>query len=147
MQFISDYVDVKRGKKQAEYIFPELEPILGVTNGVITYQEHIMSIVKVIGGYSMGNAAALMKLMSKKKFDKVEHEKPIFMEGAMKRGYDEEKLNQLWEKLLLFANYGFNKAHSASYATVAYWTAYLKAHYPLEFMAALLEGDLDNLIG
>lgn len=144
MQFISDYVDVKRGKKQVEYIFPELEPILSVTNGVITYQEHIMSIVRTIGGYTLGSAAALMKLMSKKKFDKVEHEKPIFMEGAMKNGFDEEKLNQLWDKLLLFANYGFNKAHSASYATVAYWTAYLKAHYPLEFMAALLEGDLEN---
>jgi len=144
MQFISEYVAVKNGKKKVEYIFPELEPILKVTNGVITYQEHIMSIAKEIGGYSMGNAAALMKLMSKKKFDKVEHEKPIFMEGAMKKGFDETKLNELWEKLLLFANYGFNKAHSASYATVSYWTAYLKAHYPLEFMAALLEGDLDN---
>jgi DNA polymerase III subunit alpha len=144
MQFISEYVAVKQGKKKVEYIFPELEPILKVTNGVITYQEHIMSIVKEIGGYTMGNAAALMKLMSKKKFDKVEHEKPIFMEGAMKKGFEEGKLNELWEKLLLFANYGFNKAHSASYATVSYWTAYLKAHYPLEFMAALLEGDLDN---
>lgn len=144
MQFISEYVAVKRGEKKAEYIFPELEPILCVTNGVITYQEHIMSIVRTIGGYTLGSAAALMKLMSKKKYDKVEHEKPIFMEGAMKKGFDEEKLNQLWEKLLLFANYGFNKAHSASYATVSYWTAYLKAHYPLEFMAALLEGDLDN---
>ena len=144
MQFISEYVAVKRGEKQAEYIFPELESILGVTNGVITYQEHIMSIVRTIGGYTLGNAAALMKLMSKKKYDKVEHEKPIFMEGAMKKGYPEDKLNELWDKLLLFANYGFNKAHSASYATVSYWTAYLKAHYPLEFMAALLEGDLDN---
>ena len=144
MQFISEYVAVKRGEKQAEYIFPELEPILCVTNGVITYQEHIMSIVRTIGGYTLGSAAALMKLMSKKKYDKVEHEKPIFMEGAKKKGFDEEKLNQLWDKLLLFANYGFNKAHSASYATVSYWTAYLKAHYPLEFMAALLEGDLDN---
>jgi DNA polymerase-3 subunit alpha len=144
MQFISEYVAVKRGDKAVEYIFPELEPILKVTNGVITYQEHIMSIAKEIGGYTMGGAANLMKLMSKKKYDKVEHEKPIFMEGAIKKGFEEDKLNVLWEKLLLFANYGFNKAHSASYATVSYWTAYLKAHYPLEFMAALLEGDLDN---
>ena len=144
MQFIPEYVAVKRGEKEAEYIFPELKPILDVTNGVITYQEHIMTIAQQIGGYSLGSAANLMKLMSKKKYDKVEKEKPLFMEGAKKKGFDEEKLNQLWEKLLLFANYGFNKAHSASYATVSYWTAYLKAHYPLEFMAALLEGDLDN---
>ena len=144
MQFIPEFVAVKNGEKEAEYIFPELEPILEVTNGVITYQEHIMRIAQDIGGYSLGKAANLMKLMSKKKYDKVEKEKPVFMQGAKEKGFTEEKLEELWEKLLLFANYGFNKAHSASYAMVSYWTAYLKAHYPLEFMAALLEGDLDN---
>ena len=144
MQFIPEFVDVKNGKKEAEYIFPELEPILQTTNGVITYQEHIMSIAQKIGGYTLGAAANLMKLMSKKKYDKVEKEKPKFMKGAMEKGFAEDKLNELWDKLLMFANYGFNKAHSSSYATVSYWTAYLKAHYPLEFMAALLEGDLDN---
>lgn len=144
MQFIPEYAAVKRGEKEAEYIFPDLEPILSITNGVITYQEQIMTIAQQIGGYTLGAAANLMKLMSKKKFDKVEKEKPLFMKGAIKKGYEKEKLEELWEKLLLFANYGFNKAHSASYAMVSYWTAYLKTHYPLEFMAALLEGDLDN---
>ena len=144
MQYISEYVAVKEGKQAPDYIFDELEPVLSITRGVITYQEQVMKIAQVIAGYSLGKADVLRRAMGKKKVEVMEAEKPKFVEGAKENGFDEEKVNKIWDKLIQFANYGFNKAHSASYATVAYWTAYLKAHYPIEFMAALLEGDLDN---
>ena len=144
MQYISEYVAVKNGKQAPDYIFPELEPVLSITYGVITYQEQVMKIAQVIAGYSLGAADLLRRAMGKKKMEIMDKEKPKFMEGAKKNGFDEKETERLWSKLIQFANYGFNKAHSASYATIAYWTAYLKAHYPLEFMAALLEGDLDN---
>ena len=144
MQYISEYVAVKNGQQEPDYIFDDLEPVLKVTNGVITYQEQVMKIAQIVGGYTLGAADLLRRAMGKKIMEEMEAEKPKFVEGAKKNGYDKEKVERLWDKLLQFANYGFNKAHSASYATISYWTAYLKSHYPLEFMAALLEGDLDN---
>lgn len=144
MQYISEYVAVKRKKQDPDYVFPELENVLKVTNGVITYQEQVMKIAEIIGGYTLGAADLLRRAMGKKKMEIMDKEKPKFLAGAKERGFDEKETLRLWDKLIQFANYGFNKAHSASYATIAYWTAYLKAHYPLEFMAALLEGDLDN---
>jgi len=144
MQFISEYISVKNGEKEVEYLFKELEPILSITNGVITYQEQVIRIATDIAGYTMGSADILRKAMGKKLMDVMKKEKPVFIEGAVKKGFDREKVNKLWKNLVQFANYGFNKAHSASYATIAYWTAYLKTHYPLEYMAGLLEGDLDN---
>ncbi len=144
MQFIPEYAAVKAGEKEAEYLFPALKPILEVTNGVITYQEQVIKIAVDIAGYTMGSADILRRAMGKKKMDIMNAEKPIFVEGAKKKGFDEDCVEKVWEKLLQFANYGFNKAHSASYALVSYWTAYLKANFPLEFMASLLEGDLDN---
>jgi DNA polymerase-3 subunit alpha len=144
MQYIPEYVAVKEGKQAPDYVFDQLEPVLSITRGVITYQEQVMKIAQVVAGYSLGKADVLRRAMGKKKIEVMAAEKPKFVEGAKANGFDEEKVNKLWDKLIQFANYGFNKAHSASYATVAYWTAYLKAHYPLEFMAALLEGDLDN---
>ncbi len=144
MQYISEYIAVKNGEKAPEYIFPELEPILSITNGVITYQEQVIRIATDIAGYTMGGADILRKAMGKKKMDIMEKEKPVFVEGSVKKGFDKKKVEKLWDDLLQFANYGFNKAHSASYATIAYWTAYLKTHYPLEFMAGLLEGDIEN---
>ncbi len=144
MEFIPIYADVKHGKNEVKYLVPELEPILKITNGVITYQEQVIRIAVDIAGYTMGQADALRKAMGKKKMDVMEEEKPKFIQGAINKGFPEDKVLELWELLVKFANYGFNKAHSAMYATVAYWTAYLKGHYPLEFMAALLEGDLDN---
>ncbi len=144
MQYISEYAAVKNGEKKPDYIFPELEPVLSVTYGVITYQEQVMKIAQVIAGYTLGAADLLRRAMGKKKMEIMDKEKPKFIEGAKKNGFDEKKVEELWNRLVQFANYGFNKAHSASYATVAYWTAYLKAHFPLEYMAALLEGDLDN---
>ena len=144
MQFIPEYVEVKEGKKEVEYLIPDLEPILKVTNGVITYQEQVIRVAVDIAGYTMGAADKLRKAMSKKKMDVMEAEKPKFMAGSQEKGYELADMEALWDRLLQFANYGFNKAHSASYAQVAYWTAYLKANHPLEFMAALLEGDLDD---
>ncbi len=144
MQFIPEYAAVKSGEKRPKYLFPALKPILEVTNGVITYQEQVIRIAVDIAGYSMGSADILRRAMGKKKMDIMNAEKPVFIEGAQKKGFKKESVEEVWEKLLQFANYGFNKAHSASYALVSYWTAYLKANYPLEFMASLLEGDLDN---
>jgi DNA polymerase-3 subunit alpha len=144
MQYIPEYIAVKNGEKNVEYLFPELEHILSITNGVITYQEQVIRIATDIAGYTMGAADILRKAMGKKKMDIMEKEHPVFVSGAVKKGFDKKKVEKLWDDLIQFANYGFNKAHSASYATVSYWTAYLKTHYPLEFMAGLLEGDLDN---
>jgi DNA polymerase-3 subunit alpha len=144
MQYISEYVAVKKGQQEPDYIFDDLKPVLEVTNGVITYQEQVMKIAQIVGGYTLGAADLLRRAMGKKVMSIMEAEKPKFMKGAKEKGYPKKDVERLWNKLVQFANYGFNKAHSASYATIAYWTAYLKAHYPLEFMAALLEGDLDN---
>lgn len=144
MQYISEYVAVKNGKQEPDYVFQELEPVLSITYGVITYQEQVMKIAQVIAGYTLGAADLLRRAMGKKKMEIMDKEKPKFLKGAKDNGFDEKETERLWNKLIQFANYGFNKAHSASYATIAYWTAYLKAHHPLEFMAALLEGDLDN---
>lgn len=144
MQYISEYVAVKEGIQDPDYIFDDLEPVLNITNGVITYQEQVMKIAQIVGGYTLGAADLLRRAMGKKDMNIMNAEKPVFLKGAKERGYPTKDVERLWDKLLQFANYGFNKAHSASYATIAYWTAYLKTHYPLEFMAALLEGDLDN---
>jgi len=144
MQYISEYQAVKKGKQEPDYIFDELEPVLSVTRGVITYQEQVMKIAEVVAGYSLGKADVLRRAMGKKKTEVMEKEKPAFLKGALEKGFEIEKVEKLWDKLLQFANYGFNKAHSASYATISYWTAYLKSHYPLQYMAALLEGDLEK---
>ena len=144
MEFIPEYANVKKGKQKPDYIIDELEPILSITNGVITYQEQVMKIAEIVAGYSLGAADILRRAMGKKKLDVMNAEKPTFIEGGLKNGFKKEDVEKLWERLVQFANYGFNKAHSASYATIAYWTAFLKANYPLEYMAALLEGDLDK---
>jgi len=144
MEFIPEYAKVKSGKQKPKYIIPELEPILRITNGVITYQEQVIRIAVDIAGYTMGQADILRKAMGKKMMDIMDAEKPIFIDRSVNKGFDRKKIEKLWDLLLKFANYGFNKAHSAMYATVSYWTAFLKGHYPLEFMAALLEGDLEN---
>lgn len=144
MEFIPDYVAVKKGEKPLTFLLDALEPILGVTNGVITYQEQVMKIANDIAGYTLSEADILRRAMGKKKMAVMEAEKPKFIQGGVDNGHDEQALEELWELLLKFANYGFNKSHAASYAMVAYYTAYLKLYYPLEFMGALLEGDLDN---
>ena len=144
MGYIPEYAAVQRGEKEMDLLFPELEPILGVTNGIITYQEQVIRIAVDFAGYTMGAADILRKAMGKKLMDVMNAEKPKFIQGLIDYGIEKKIAEELWERLLKFANYGFNKAHAASYATIAYRTAYLKAHYPLAFMAALLENDLDN---
>ncbi len=136
MQFIQGYIDCKHGKKQPEYITPELEPILGNTFGYIIYQEQVLRIAVDIAGYSMGQADVLRRAMGKKVMAIMQKEGETFKAGCIKNGFSEEIATKLFDYLVEFANYGFNKAHSATYAVLGYWTAYLKAHYPLEFMAA-----------
>jgi DNA polymerase-3 subunit alpha len=138
MQFIPGYIDCKHGRKEPEYLVPELEPILGNTYGYIIYQEQVIRIAVDIAGYTMGQADTLRRAMGKKVMAIMQAQKETFVAGCISKGFTQEIGDQLFEYLLEFANYGFNKAHSATYAVLGYWTAYLKAHYPQDFMAARL---------
>lgn len=144
MQFIDDYADRKAGKKPVSYIFDELENILGETYGIMVYQEQVMRIAVVIAGFSMAKADSLRKAMAKKKQDLLEKLEREFIEGGVAKGFPEDKVRQLWDQIGPFAQYGFNKSHSVAYAHVAYLTAYLKAHYPEHFMAAMLTSEVHN---
>ncbi len=145
---VDDYIDRKHGRKQTTYMFPELESVLAETYGVIVYQEQVMKIASVIGGYTLGGADILRRAMGKKKADVMAEQKILFAQGAQEKGFNGGKATELFELMEYFAGYGFNKSHSAAYALIAYHTAYLKANYPKEFMAALLTfetGNPDNL--
>lgn len=141
---VDDYIDRRHGRKETTYMFPELEPILAETYGVIVYQEQVMKIASVIGGYTLGGADILRRAMGKKKVDVMAEQKALFVEGAKKQGLDGRKAGELFELMEYFAGYGFNKSHSAAYALIAYHTAYLKANYPNEFMAAVVTFETDN---
>lgn len=145
MQYIPDYILCKHGHKKPEYLVPEMKEIVGNTFGFAIYQEQVIRICVDIAGYSMGGADLLRRAMGKKKLEIMEQEEPIFKEGVKKKGYSQEVADKLWNYLLPFANYGFNKAHAASYSIVAYWTAYLKTHYPVDFLAGLLRSDVDDI--
>ncbi len=144
MQFIDDYADRKHGRKAITYIFPELEEILGETYGIIVYQEQVMRIAVAIAGFSMAKADTLRKAMGKKIQDMIDREGESFVRGGVGKGFPEDKLRRLWDQIVPFAKYGFNKSHSVAYAHVAYLTAYLKAHYPPHFMAAMLTSEVHN---
>ena len=144
MKMVPEFTSRKQGETKISYELPQLEEILKETYGIILYQEQVMQIASVIGGYSMAEADTLRKVMSKKKAAEMEKEKPKFLEGAQKRKINENKAKKIWEQMETFAAYGFNKSHSTAYAIIAYQTAYLKAHYPVEFMAALLTSEKDN---
>ena len=144
MQFIDDYSDRKHGRKQISYIFPELEGILGETYGIIVYQEQVMRIAVEIAGFSMAKADTLRKAMGKKIQEMIDREGENFIRGAADHGFPRDKVRQLWEQIVPFAKYGFNKSHSVAYAQVAYLTAYLKVHYPAHFMAAMLTSEVPN---
>ena len=135
---VDDFIDGRHGKKEPQYLFPELKPVLQETYGVIVYQEQVMKIASVIAGYSLGGADLLRRAMGKKKPEEMAKQKSIFLAGAEKLGFDSQKSDKLFELMAYFAGYGFNKSHSAAYALIAYHTAYLKAHYPKEFVAATL---------
>ncbi len=138
------YVDCKHGRQKVTYLHPELEPILKETYGVILYQEQVMRIANVLAGYSLGEADLLRRAMGKKKREVMEEQADRFVRGCRERGIPEGKAEKIFRQIEHFAGYGFNKSHSAAYALIAYQTAYLKAHYPVEFMAALLSCDMDN---
>ncbi len=144
MQFIDDYTDRKHGKKAITYIFPELEKILGETYGIIVYQEQVMRIAVEIGGFSMAKADMLRKAMGKKKQEIIDREGQNFINGAVAKGHPKDKVRELWNQIVPFAKYGFNKSHSVAYAQVAFLTAYLKAHYPAHFMSAMLTSEASN---
>ncbi|MBD3854401.1 MAG: DNA polymerase III subunit alpha, partial [Acidobacteria bacterium] len=144
MQFIDDYADRKQGRKTITYIFPELEEILGETYGIIVYQEQVMRIAVEIAGFSLGKADTLRKAMGKKKQEIIDREGENFISGAVAKGHPKDKARQLWNQIVPFAMYGFNKSHSVAYANVAYVTAYLKAHHPAHFMAAMLTSEVAN---
>jgi DNA polymerase-3 subunit alpha len=144
MQFIDDYAERKHGRKTITYIFPELEGILGETYGIIVYQEQVMRIAVEIAGFSLAKADTLRKAMGKKKQEIIDREGENFIEGAVSKGHPRDKARQLWNQIVPFAKYGFNKSHSVAYAHVAYLTTYLKTHYLAHFMAAMLTSEVNN---
>ena len=141
---VKDYIEVKHGRKQAEYLHPVLEEILEETNGVMVYQEQVMQILNKLGKIQLASAYTCIKAISKKKEELIAQNYEQFMKGATEEGVKQKQAQDLWDMILKFAGYGFNKSHSTAYAFVAYQTAYLKTHYPVEFMAALLSGDIPD---
>jgi DNA polymerase-3 subunit alpha len=141
---ITDFIKRKHGLAQIEYAFDSLEPILKPTYGVIVYQEQVMQIVQTIGGFSLGGADLVRRAMGKKIKEEMDKLKQQFIDGAVQKGYDGQKSSDLFDLIVKFAGYGFNKSHSAAYAMITFYTAYLKAYYPQEFMAALLTSEKDN---
>jgi DNA polymerase-3 subunit alpha len=141
---VGDYIDRKHGRAVVKYPHPALENILRPTYGVILYQEQVMQIARELAGYTLGAADILRRAMGKKKPAEMAKQRIIFVEGAMERGVDEDLANLIFDQMETFAGYGFNKSHSAAYALIAYQTAWLKAHHPSAFMAAVLSSDMDN---
>lgn len=141
---VDDFINRKHGRAKVEYPHPDLEPILKPTYGVILYQEQVMQIAQVLANYSLGAADLLRRAMGKKKPEEMAKQREIFTGGATARGVDEKTATYIFDLMEKFAGYGFNKSHSAAYALVSYQTAWLKTHYPSEFMAAVLSADMDN---
>ncbi|MBI1776366.1 MAG: DNA polymerase III subunit alpha [Proteobacteria bacterium] len=144
MESIPSYINRKRGTEQPDYLHPLLKPVLEETYGVITYQEHVMEIAKVLAGYSLGEADILRRAMGKKVKEEMDAQRERFLSGATQQGVPPAQAEHIFELMNKFAGYGFNKSHAATYAQVAYQTAYLKANYPVEFFAATMTLDLGN---
>lgn len=152
MDFIPKYIKGKQNQDSIQYTCPELEEILAPTYGCIVYQEQVMQIVRDLAGYSLGRSDLLRRAMSKKKGEEMKRERQIFLygdeasgiPGCVKNGIDEQVANKIYDEMLDFANYAFNKSHAAAYAVVAYQTAWLKYYYPVEYMAALMTSVIDN---
>lgn len=141
---IDDFINRKKGKVEIKYLHPQLEPILRDTYGVIVYQEQVMQIASELAGFSLGQADILRKAMGKKVKEIMKKQNQLFLKGAVKNGIDKETAQEIFDLIAYFAGYGFNKSHSVSYAFISYQTAYLKAHYPVEYMAALLTSIMQN---
>lgn len=135
---VDTYIRRKHGQEPIEYPFDELEPILKETYGVIVYQEQVMKMSQILAGFTPGEADTLRKAIGKKKADLMAQMKDKFIQGAVGRGYPEDKIRKLWEDIEKFASYSFNKSHSVAYGYISYWTAYVKAHFPAEFFAVKL---------
>jgi len=148
MEFIPEYNAGKHGKKTPTYLHPKLEPILKDTHGIAVYQEQVMEVAREIAGFTMGQADNLRKVMGKKQKEKVAQERVKFVQGAIKNGVSENVAERIFDFVEPFAGYGFNKSHAVAYAWIAYQTAYLKANYPLQYLAALMTyaGDNDKLV-
>ncbi len=144
---IDDYVARKHGKKAVEYMVPELEPILKETYGVIVYQEQVMKIAGELANYSMAEADDLRKAMGKKIPEIMADHRQRFVQGAKDNKIPADRASKLFDLIEKFGGYGFNKSHSAAYALIAYQTGYLKAHYPVEFMASLLTSEMHSTDG
>ncbi len=144
MEQIPTYIARKHGKEALDCYHKNLEPILKETNGVIVYQEQVMQIAQVLSGFSLGSADLLRRAMAKKDEKKMDQLRPKFVEGAKERGYDPKLAEKIWEILVPFSLYAFNKSHSAAYATISYQTAYLKANFPAQFMAANMNSEMQD---
>ena len=141
---VDDFVNRKHGRAAVDYFHPDLEHTLKSTYGVIVYQEQVMLISQIIGGYSLGSADLLRRAMGKKKPEEMAKQRELFQQGAEQKGHDPQLAVKLFDLMEKFAGYGFNKSHSAAYALIAYHTAWLKAHHPAEFLAATLSSDMDD---
>jgi DNA polymerase-3 subunit alpha len=141
---VAQYIGCKNGEREIVYPLPELEPILKETYGVIVYQEQVMQIASQLGGFTLGEADVLRQAMGKKKKEEMAKMRAKFTTGAMARGVTEAKATEIFDLMAFFAGYGFNKSHTAAYAVISYQTAYLKANYPLEYLAALLNNEAGN---
>lgn len=141
---VEEFIERKYGRARVEYPHPDLKPILSSTYGVILYQEQVMQIAQVLAGYSLGAADVLRSAMGKKKPEEMAKQRAVFIEGAAKRRVDKHLANNIFDLMEKFAGYGFNRSHSAGYTLITYQTAWLKTHYPAEYMAAVLSSDMDN---
>ena len=145
MDNIPTYIKRKHGEEEITYLHPSLAPILDETYGIMVYQEQVMKIAQVLGGYTMGGADKLRKVMGKKMRDEIPKQRKMFTEGAVKNGIAEDVATKIFDQMEKFASYGFNKSHAAAYSLVSYQTAYLKRHYPVEFMCAVMSLDITNI--
>ncbi len=144
MDLIPSFIARKHGREEVDYPDPRVQPILEETYGIMVYQEQVMQMAQIVGGYSLGGADLLRRAMGKKDAEKMAKERAKFREGAAKDGLAGSKADEIFDVMEKFAGYGFNKSHAAAYALVSYQTAWLKAHYPAEFMAATISSDMDN---
>src|SRR6204780_2549831 len=144
MDMIDDFIERKHGRMEVVYDLPELKELLEETFGVIVYQEQVMQISNRLAGYSLGEADLLRRAMGKKKAEEMDKQRARFLAGAKAKGLAPKKVEKIFDLMEQFAGYGFNKSHSAAYAYLAYVTAYLKAHYALEFLSALLTSEMGN---
>ncbi|MCD6461042.1 DNA polymerase III subunit alpha [bacterium] len=141
---VDDFINRKHGRTKIKYPLPELEPILKDTYGIILYQEQVQKISSVLGGFSLGQADLLRRAMGKKILSEMDRQRELFVKGAFEKNIAKKASEEIFDKMAKFAEYGFNKSHSAAYAMISYQTAYLKANYPVEFMAAVLSNEITN---